>query len=165
MLGMPTKELCKMLQPYGYEYAFTDSIIQDARSKAKLEIFGSPEDNVKYARAVASDLKEMGHLVEMLYCTRSKVVSKLGHVVLAEEDYRRKYDGEPPLEATERSAFVDKWKKNHATQMCDQLGLKDGPQFEFLTGILFAPSTTKVTVPLLQNVSPVSFLYILPEQI
>ena len=143
-----------MLQPYGYEYAFTDSIIQDARAKAKFDIFGSPEDNVKYAHSVARELKDLGHFVELLYCTRAKVVSKLGYVVLAEEDYRRKYDGDSPLPSNERSAFVEKWKKQHATQLCDQLGWKDGPQYEFLTGILFAPSTTAITVPLLQKVSP-----------
>ena len=37
--------------------------------------------------------------------------------------------------------------------MCDQLGLKDGQQFGFITGILFVPTNTKVTIPLLQNVS------------
>ena len=148
-----------MLQPYGYEYAFTDSIIQDARAKAKFDIFGSPEDNVKYAHSVARELKEMGHFVELLYCTRAKVVSKLGYVVLAEEDYRRKYDGDSPLPSNERSAFVEKWKKQHATKLCDQLGLKDGPQFELLTGILFARSKTTITVPLLQKVSPLGWTY------
>jgi hypothetical protein len=141
-----------MLQPYGYDYAFTDSIIQDARAKAKLDIFGSPQDNVKYANHVARKLKDMGHFVELLYCKRSTVLSKLGHVVLAEEDYRRKYDGESPLPSNEHSTFVEKWKKQHATKLCDKLGLKDGPQFDFLTGILFAPTTT-ITVPLLQKVS------------
>ena len=57
-----------MLQPYGYDYAFTDSIIQDARAKAKFDIFGSPDDNVKYAQSVARELKEMGHFVELLHC-------------------------------------------------------------------------------------------------
>ena len=47
ILGMPTKELRKILEPYGYEYAFTDSLISDACSKAKLDLFGQPGDNVK----------------------------------------------------------------------------------------------------------------------
>ena len=81
-----------MLQPYGYDYVFTDSITQDARANAKFDMFGSPDDNVKYAHSVARELKEMGHCVESLHCTRSKVVSKLGYGVLAEEDYRQKYD-------------------------------------------------------------------------
>jgi hypothetical protein len=157
-IGMPAKDLGKLLKPFGYEYAFTDSIIQDARAKAKLDIFGKPEENVKYANAIAREMKDMGHMVEMLYSKRSKIISKLGHVVLAEEDYRRKYDGESPLAANERAPFVEKWKRQHASQMSEQLGLKDGPQFEFLSGILFAPSTTRITVPLMQNVSLVLML-------
>ena len=154
-IGMPAKDLGKLLQPFGYEYAFTDSIIQDAQAKAKLNIFGNPEENVKYANAIAREMKEMGHMVEMLFSKRSKILSKLGHVVLAEEDYCRKYDGETPLAANECAPFVEKWKRQHASQMCEQLGLKDGPQFEFLSGILFVPSTTRITVPLMQNVSVV----------
>jgi hypothetical protein len=49
---MPTKELQKMLEPYGYKYAFTDSLLSDAHSKAKLDLFGQPSDNVKYASGV-----------------------------------------------------------------------------------------------------------------
>ena len=142
-----------MLQPYGYDYAFTNSIIQDAQAKAKLDIFSSPQDNMKYANNVAWELKDMGHFVELLYFKRSKVLLKLGHVGLAEEDYHCKYDGESPLPSNEHSAFVEKWKKQHTTKLCDQLGLKDGPQIEFLAGILFTPSTTTITVPLLQKVS------------
>ena len=153
ILGMPTKELRKILEPYGYEYAFTDSLISDARSKAKLDLFGQPEDNVKYASGVASEMKRMGHFVELVYCRRSKVISKLGHVVIAEEVFHRKVDGEAPLGANERANFVDEWKRANAAEIANQLGIKDGPQFDFLTGILFAPATTKHTVPLLQNVS------------
>jgi hypothetical protein len=32
------------------------------------------------------------------------------------------------------------------------LGLEDGPQFSFLTGVLFVPSSSKHLVPLLQDV-------------
>ena len=50
----------------------------------------------------------MGHVVEYVYLKRLKVISKLGHVVIAEEDYHRKYEGLPLFGATKRSAFVDK---------------------------------------------------------
>ena len=125
----------------------------EARSKAKLAIFGSASDNVTYAMGVEQELKKMGHYVELIYCSRSKILSKLGHVVLAEEGYRRKLNEEAPLSPNERKPFLDKWKEKHAIELGNQLGLKDGPQFNFLTGILFATSTSKQNVPLLQKVS------------
>jgi hypothetical protein len=35
---------------------------------------------------------------------------------------------------------------------CDALGLEDGLQYKFLTGIFIAPSTSKKQVPFLQEV-------------
>ena len=150
--GLPTKSLKKMMEPYGYDYAFTDVIIQHGRAKAKLMVFGDASDNIKYAQGVFRQLKDMGHIVEYVYSKRSKVISKLGHVVIAEEDYRRKFEGLPTFGATERSSFVDKWKRDHEREITNQLGYKTGPQFQFLTGILFATSASKNTVPQLQNV-------------
>ena len=95
----------------------------------------------------------MGHFVELVYCRQSKVISKLGHVVIVEEVFHWKVDGEAALVANERSKFVEEWKRSNASEIAKQLGVKDGPQLGFLTGILFASVTTKHTVPLLQNVS------------
>ena len=140
------------MEPYGYDYAFTDAVIQHGKAKAKLLVFGDADDNVKYAQGVYRQLKDMGHLIEYVYSKRSKVISKLGHVVIAEEEYRRKYNGLPSFGPMEKSSFVDKWKRDHEKEITKQLGYKTGPQFQFLTGILFATSASKNTVPLLQNV-------------
>ena len=75
----------------------------------------------------------------------------MGHVVLAEEAYCRKLDEEAPISPNERKLFLEAWKKKHVTERGNQIGLKDGPQFSFLTGIFFATSTSKVNVPLLQK--------------
>ena len=45
-----------------------------------------------------------------------------------------------------------KWRFKNAIELENQVGLKDGPQFQFLSGILFSPSTSTSTVPLLQRV-------------
>ena len=148
-----------MMQPYGFDYAFTDAVIQHGKAKAKLLVFGDADDNVKYAQGVYCQLKDVGHLIKYVYSKRSKVISKLGHVVIAEEEYRRKYDGLPPFGAMEKSSFVDKWKRDHESEITKQLGYKTGPQYQFLTGILFATSTSKITVPLLQNVRLNMFHY------
>ena len=122
-----------MLEPYGFHYAFTDAIIQHGRAKAKLKVFGDPENNVQYAHDVFRQLKDMGHVVKYVYLKRSKVISKLGHVVIAEEEYRRKYKGLPPFGANEQSAFIDQWKRDHEKEITKQLGYKTGPQFQFLS--------------------------------
>ena len=97
-----------MMEPYGYDYAFTDAIIQHGKVKAKLLVFGDADDNVKYAQGVYRQLKDLGHIVKYVYSKRSIEISKLGHVVIVEEEYRRKYEGLPPFGAMEKSSFVDK---------------------------------------------------------
>jgi uncharacterized protein YybS (DUF2232 family) len=142
-----------MLEPYGYHYAFTDAIIQHGKAKAKLKVFSDPDNNVQFANAVLRQLNDMGHVIEYVYSKRSKVISKLEHVVIAEEEYRRKYEGLPLFCANKQSAFVDEWKRGHEKEITRQLGYKTGPQFQVLSGILFATLTSKVTAPVLQNVS------------
>ena len=133
-------------------------------------VFGNADNNIKYAQGVYRQLKDMGHIIEYVYSKRSKVISKLGHVVIPEEGYCQKFEGlVPMLGATEWSTFVDKWKRDHESEITKQLGYETGPQFQFLTGILFATSSSKNTVPLLQNVRLnmwyycMSFVLILPN--
>jgi hypothetical protein len=41
------------MKPYAKDYVLTDSVRQEARDSAKLELFGLADDNVFYARGVA----------------------------------------------------------------------------------------------------------------
>ena len=50
------------------------AIMVEARPKAKQAIFGSTSDNIKYAKGVKDELKKMGHFVELVYCSRSKII-------------------------------------------------------------------------------------------
>ena len=120
------KVLRKVVEAYGYPYAFTESILQDARKKAKLDLFGMAEDNAKYADGVVKELKLLGHHVELLYSSRAKVVSKLGVLLIAEENRNRKQKGEAPLEPNKRSDFVAKWRFKNAIELENQIGMKDG---------------------------------------
>jgi hypothetical protein len=52
----------------------------------------------------------------------------------------------------ERADYVNKWKKDNDTFLCDAFGFEDGPQFKFLTGIFITPSTSKEQFPFLQEV-------------
>ena len=50
--GSTNKVLRKVLEPYGYPYAFTESLLQDARKQAKLDLFGVADDNAMYANGL-----------------------------------------------------------------------------------------------------------------
>ena len=50
--GITHQSIREIVKPYAKEYTLTDSIVQDARDRAKLQLFGSAEVNVQYARGV-----------------------------------------------------------------------------------------------------------------
>jgi hypothetical protein len=56
-----------MMKPYAKEYTLTDSIVQDARDMAKLQLFGLAEENVQYAWGVVDQVRGLGHEVEMIF--------------------------------------------------------------------------------------------------
>ena len=51
----------EIMKPYAKGYTLTDSIVQDGRDLAKLELLGDFDDNVKYAAAVQRHLRGLGH--------------------------------------------------------------------------------------------------------
>ena len=52
----------------------------------------------------------------------------------------------------ERKKYVVDWKAEHEAFLNVALGYEDGPRYHFLACILFAPSSSKKIVPLLQDV-------------
>ena len=50
--GIAYQSIREIMKSYAKEYTLTDSIVQDARDWAKLELFGSAEENVRYVRSV-----------------------------------------------------------------------------------------------------------------
>jgi hypothetical protein len=56
------------------------------------------------------------------------------------------------MNGAERKKYVVDWKLEKEKFLNDALGYEDGPQYRFLAGILFAPSSSKVIVPHLQDV-------------
>ena len=61
--GCTNKTLQGFLKGYGNKYAFTESILQKARSAARVQLFGSPAINVGYAATVKDELQKLGHIV------------------------------------------------------------------------------------------------------
>ena len=142
----------EIMKPYAKEYTLTDSIVQDGRDLAKLELFGDFDDNVKYAAAVQRHLRGLGHEVELIYEDRRKTLQKLSSVVIQDEQMRRKKGNEPALDKELQLRYITSWKKLNEEWLNTVFGVADGPQLKFLTGALFATSCSKHTVPLLQPV-------------
>jgi hypothetical protein len=63
--GCTNKTLWGFLKGYGNEYAFTESILQDAKSAARMQLFGSPAINVRYAEKVKNELEKLGHIIRL----------------------------------------------------------------------------------------------------
>ena len=61
--GCTNKTLRGFLKGYGSEYAFTESILQEAKSAARMQLFGSPGINVTYTETVKDELQKLGHIV------------------------------------------------------------------------------------------------------
>ncbi len=56
------------------------------------------------------------------------------------------------MDKAEQLKFIKKWKTDNEVYLNNVFGMEDGPQFLFLTGILFATSSSKHLVPLLKDV-------------
>ncbi len=65
--GISYQSIREMMKPYAEEYTLTDSIVQDARNMAKLQLFGSAEENVQYGRGVMDQVRGLGHKAEMIF--------------------------------------------------------------------------------------------------
>ena len=148
--GCTNKTLRGLLKPYGKEYAFTDSILQEARSASREMLFGTPEVNVRYAATVKKELEERGHIVRMEYTERRQTLKNIELIVLSEEMLRRKHNNNSTMSKEDRNTFIAQWKTEHRDMLVDQLGPKC-VNVSFLHGIFFTPSFSQGTVPELQR--------------
>jgi hypothetical protein len=53
----PYRMICEILKPYINDYALTNNILQEACENAKVDLFGDPEDKVKYTYAIQRQLR------------------------------------------------------------------------------------------------------------
>jgi hypothetical protein len=89
-----------ILKPYAKEAFLTNGILQVARTTARMLIFGTPSENVKYTLHVANCLCEQGHHVSIKYTTRKETI-----MVVSEELLRLKAKNET-MSVEERRTFV-----------------------------------------------------------
>ncbi len=117
------------MKPYAKEYTLTDSIVQDARDMAKLQLFGSGEENVQYAWSVLDWVRGLGHEVEMIFQDRRETLQLFSSVVLHEELMKWKKMKLPALDKTLQLKYVNQWKSENKLFLNNVFGLEDGPQF------------------------------------
>ena len=83
--GINYQAMQELLKPYANNYTLTDSILQEGRDLAKGLLFGSPEDNLMYARGIQAKLRELGLHVELIFANRWETLQKVCAAVLDEE--------------------------------------------------------------------------------
>jgi hypothetical protein len=78
-------------------------------------------------------------------------MQKVNAIVLKEEMDRQKA-AKSSMSRQEKVNYVNNWKKDNDTFLCEAFGFEDSPQFKFLTVIFISPSTSKEQFPFLQEV-------------
>ncbi len=87
----------------------------------------------------------------MIFQDQQKTIQAASTVMLHEDLLRRKKMKLPALDKAGQLQYVNKWKAENELYLNTEFGFNDGPQFTFLTGVLFATSSSKRLVPLLQH--------------
>jgi len=144
------KNLRHALSAYGKEHSLTDSILQEARTDAKAQLFGIAAENVKYAEGTKSELEKDGHIIELMYTSRKVTLRNVEQLVVGEELLRLKSATNGTLDRDERRQFWSKWKTDNYALLVNQLRYKSQEGTRFLHGVIFTPSFSQKTVPELQ---------------
>jgi hypothetical protein len=93
----------------------------------------------------------MGHVIKVIFTNQRNTMQTVNAIVLKEEMDRKKAY-KTSMSRQEKNDYVNNWKKDNCTVLCDAFGFEDGPQFKFLTGIFMSPSTSNKQFPFLQEV-------------
>ena len=107
--SISNKNLRQALSAYGKDHSLTDSILQEARTEAKAQLFGVAEENVRYAEGMKSELEKDGHVVELMYTSRKDTLRNVEWLVIGEEMIHLKSATNGTLNKDERRQFWSKW--------------------------------------------------------
>jgi hypothetical protein len=152
--NLSNKDVMQLLKLYVKPLFLTRALLQNTRAKARFEIFGNPDANVKCVHLLKETLSELGHQVQLLTSTPGDVLFKLQEIILEEEKAKNR-KANVKWSSDDKISFIDEWKRKHAS-MLDEHGLgetlPDGVLTKFVTGILVSVAPATATVPLLQKV-------------
>jgi hypothetical protein len=94
----------------------------------------------------------MGHTVEVIFTNQRETMQTVNAIVLKEEMGRQKA-AKSSMFRQEKVNYVNYWKKDNDTFLCDAFGFEDSlQQLKFLMSIFISPSTSKEQFPFLQEV-------------
>ena len=144
-------DLRHLLRYHCRTYALTRSLLQRARTQAKLEVFGCKEENAKYFIALRDELVARNHRVELFTANYDEAISRMLLVVVADEKQRREEKKEQPFRNSEEAAaFAQQWMIDNDSFVQKHFGTKEA-NCKFILGILFAPVTSIGKVAYLQD--------------
>ncbi len=100
--------MSEVIWDYVNHYAVTNNILQDARNHTKADLFGKPDNNIRYAYTVQQAIQDMGHVCDLIFTGRHDVIQMVWAVILKEELTPQEHANEPMLEqGTPRKEFVN----------------------------------------------------------
>jgi hypothetical protein len=147
-------EMKHVVSAYVKEKFITSSLLQNARTMARDEIFCDPATNVFFANGLVDKMKECGVDVKVLMKDQQQVLWMLEPVVLSDHMHRNKAEGKLMMKA-EKIEFVSNWKLENKKVLEDgglgepELG---AVPLKFFSGILFSTSGAQKAIPFLQQV-------------
>ncbi len=111
--GCTNKTLRGYLKAYGKEYALVDSILQETRTAAQTQLFGTSKNNVTYAEMVKNELVKRGHIVGVRYTGRRETLKNIEVIILLEELLQQKHLDNSTLDNDKWFELIAKWKKDY----------------------------------------------------
>ena len=102
----------RLLGDYVKEDFMTISLLQNARSFARDQIFGDPCHNVLFSNALVDKMAEGGHDVVMVLKDRLEVIKMLERVVVSDEMRRNKASGKL-MSKQQKIDYVIRWMKKN----------------------------------------------------
>ncbi len=107
--NMSNGEMKHAISAYVKEKFITSSLLQNARTMARDEIFGDPATNIFFANGLVKKMKECGIDVKVLMKDRQQVLRMLERLVLSDHMRKNKAEGKLMTKA-EKIEFVSNWK-------------------------------------------------------
>jgi hypothetical protein len=66
--------MSEVIQDYVNPYVVAKNILQNAHNHAKADLFGKPDDNIRYAYAVQQAIQDMGHVCDLIFTGHRDVI-------------------------------------------------------------------------------------------
>jgi hypothetical protein len=149
---MSNAEMKHVVSAYVKERFITSSLLQNARTMARDEIFGDLATNIFFTNGLVEKMKECGVDVKVLMKDQQQVLRMLERVVLSDHMHKYKAEGKLMMKA-EKNEFVFTWKLENK-EVLEDGGLSEpelgAVPLKFFSGISFSTSGAQKAIPFLQ---------------